>query len=87
MKVKGKAQIYNKRTGKDIGQIKVLDIREASNVEIDLQMEDDVFDQFVYFGKKDATKDDFFSIAFKKMLAETIQDLEKKKKKKQGRND
>jgi hypothetical protein len=43
-------------------------------------MEDDVYDQFVYFGKKDATKDDFFSIAFKKMLAETIQDLEKKKK-------
>jgi hypothetical protein len=80
MKAKGKAQIYNKRTGKDIGQIKVLDVRESDTVEIDLQMEDDVYDQFVYFGKKDATKDDFFSIAFKKMLAETIQDLEKKKK-------
>ena len=80
MKVKGKAQISNKRPGKDIGQIKVLDIREVSNVEIDLKMEDDVYDQFVSFGKKDATKDDFFSIAFKKMLAETIQDLEKKKK-------
>ena len=86
MKAKGKAQIYNKRTGRDIGQIKVLDVRETDTVEIDLQMEDDVYDQFVYFGKKDATKDDFFSIAFKKMLAETIQDLEKKKKK-QGRND
>ena len=80
MKAKGKAQIYNKRTGEDIGQIKVLDVRESDTVEIDLQMEDDVYDQFVYFGKKDATKDDFFSIAFKKMLAETIQDLEKKKK-------
>jgi hypothetical protein len=80
MKAKGKAQIYNKRTGKDIGQIKVLDVREADTVEIDLQMEDDVYDQFVYFGKKDATKDDFFSIAFKKMLAETIQDLNKNKK-------
>lgn len=81
MKVKGKSQIYNKRTGKDIGQIKVLDIREVSNVDIDLQMEDDVYDQFVSFGKKDATKEDFFSIAFKKMLAETIKDLEKNKKK------
>jgi hypothetical protein len=85
MKAKGKAQIYNKKTGKDIGQIKVLDVRESDTVEIDLQMEDDVYDQFVYFGKKDATKDDFFSIAFKKMLAETIQDLNKNKKRR--RND
>jgi hypothetical protein len=60
-----------------------LDVRESDTVEIDLQMEDDVYDQFVYFGKRDATKDDFFSIAFKKMLAETIQDLEKKKKKRE----
>jgi hypothetical protein len=85
MKAKGKAQIYNKRTGKDIGQIRVLDVRESDTVEIDLQMEDDVYDQFVYFGKKDATKDDFFSIAFKKMLEETIQDLNKNKKRR--RND
>jgi len=80
MKAKGKAQIYNKRTGKDIGQIKVLDVREADTVEIDLQMEDNVYNEFVYFGRKDATRDDFFSIAFKKMLAETIQDLNKNKK-------
>jgi len=85
MKAKGKARIYNKRTGKDIGQIKVLDVREADTVEIDLQMEDNVYNEFVYFGKKDATKDDFFSIAFKKMLAETIQDLDKNKKRR--RND
>jgi hypothetical protein len=85
MKAKGKAQIYNKRTGKDIGQIRVLDVRESDTVEIDLQMEDDVYDQFVYFGKKDATKDDFFSIAFKKMLEEAIQDLNKNKKRR--RND
>lgn len=81
MKAKGKAQIYNKKTGKDIGQIKVLDVREVECVDIDLQMEDDVFNEFVYFGKKDATKHDFFSIAFKKMLEETIQDLNKKKRK------
>ena len=80
MKAKSKVTIYNRKTGKDIGQIKVLDVRETDTVEIDLQMEDDVYDQFVSFGKKDATKDDFFSIAFKKMLAETIQDLKKKKK-------
>lgn len=85
MKAKGKAQIYNKRTGKDIGRIKVLDVREADTVEIDLQMEDDVYNEFVYFGRKDATRDDFFSIAFKKMLAETIQDLNKNKKRR--RND
>jgi hypothetical protein len=85
MKSKGKAQIYNKRTGKDIGQIKVLDVREGDTVEIDLQMEDDVFNQFVYFGKKDATPDDFFSIAFKKMLAETIQDLNKKERRNNGK--
>jgi hypothetical protein len=85
MKAKSKVTIYNRKTGKDVGQIKVLDVRESDTVEIDLQMEDDVYDQFVYFGKKDATKDDFFSIAFKKMLAETIQDL--KKKKKWGHND
>lgn len=85
MKAKGKAQIYNKRTGKDIGQIKVLDVRESDTVEIDLQMEDDVFNKFVYFGKKDATADDFFSIAFKKMLAEAIQDLNKKKRKNNGK--
>jgi hypothetical protein len=85
MKAKGKAQIYNKRTGKDIGQIKVLDVREADTVEIDLQMEDNVYNEFVYFGRKDATRDDFFSIAFKKMLAETIQDLNKNKKRR--RND
>ena len=85
MKAKGKAQIYNKRTGKDIGQIKVLDVREADTVEIELQMEDDVYNEFVYFGRKDATRDDFFSIAFKKMLAETIQDLNKNKKRR--RND
>jgi hypothetical protein len=85
MKAKGKARIYNKRTGKDIGQIKVLDVREADTVEIDLQMEDNVYNEFVYFGRKDATRDDFFSIAFKKMLAETIQDLNKNKKRR--RND
>jgi hypothetical protein len=80
MKAKSKVTIYNRKTGKDVGQIKVLDVREGDTVEIDLQMEDDVFNQFVHFGKKDATADDFFSIAFKKMLAETIQDLKKKKK-------
>jgi len=85
MKAKSKVTIYNKRTGKDIGQIKVLDVREADTVEIDLQMEDNVYNEFVYFGRKDATRDDFFSIAFKKMLAETIQDLNKNKKRR--RND
>jgi len=85
MKAKGKAQIYNKRTGKDIGQIKVLDVRETDTVEIDLQMEDDVYNEFVCFGRKYVTRDDFFSIAFKKMLAETLEDLDRKKRSKNGK--
>jgi len=80
MKSKGKAQVYNKDTGKSLGQIKLLEMRETETVELDLQMEDELFNQFVGFGKRDATPEDFFSIAFRKMLAETISDLHRKKR-------
>lgn len=81
IKPKGKAEIYSKRTGKALGQIQVLDLRETESVEIDLQMDDKVFHEIASIGKQDASADDFFSIAFKKLLGETIQALEKKGKK------
>jgi len=81
LKPKGKAEIYKKETGKALGQIQVLDLRETESIEIDLQMDDKVFDEIASMGREIVTKDDFFSVAFKKILAETIQAFEKKEKK------
>lgn len=85
VKPKGKVGVYNKKSGKDLGEIKMVGFREVESVEMDLQMEDSLFNEFVEIGRKDATPEDFFSVAFKKMLAETIEDLERKKRKNNGK--
>ena len=87
IKPKGKAEIYSKKTGKALGQIQVLDLRETESVEIDLQMDDKVFHEIAAMGREIVTKDDFFSVAFKKILQETIQAFEKKEKKNAFRSD
>lgn len=81
LKPKGKAEIFSKKTGKTIGQIQVLDLRETKSAEIDLQMDDKVFNEIADMGREIVTADDFFSVAFKKILQETIQAFEKKGKK------
>lgn len=81
LKPQGKAEVYSKKTGKALGQIQVVGLREIESVEIDLQMDDKVFDEIASMGREIVTRDDFFSVAFKKILQETIQAFEKKEKK------
>jgi len=67
---------------KDLPQIKILSVKDIDMVEMTMDIPDDILAELVEYGKKIATKEDFFRIAFHKALVDGLKELEKKGKKK-----
>jgi hypothetical protein len=59
----------------------VKSVEDEPSVKLSLDMEDDVFDAFVQHGKEIANDEDFFRIAFRDMIEDTIQTLKNKEEK------
>ena len=61
---------------KDLPVIKIVAEREVPYFEWDLEMEDDIFEKLVKWGKEDATKQDFVNIAIRNGLQELVDSQE-----------
>jgi len=53
---------------KDLPVIKIIAEREVPYIEWDMEMEDDIFEKLVKWGKEDATEQDFVNIALRQSL-------------------
>ena len=61
---------------KDLPVIKINKVTDIQYSNIEMDVPDDLFKKVVGYGKKEATDEDYFSIAFRNMLVETINALD-----------
>ena len=63
---------------KDLPIIRIVAEREIPYVEWDLEMEDDIFEKLVKWGKEDATDKDYVNIAIREGLKAFVESKEEK---------
>lgn len=71
-----------KEQAKNLPQIKILSVKEVDQVELKMDVPDSVLDELVEYGKKIATKEDYFRIAFHRALVDGLKEFEEEHKKK-----
>ncbi|NDA26425.1 MAG: hypothetical protein EBZ05_06260 [Verrucomicrobia bacterium] len=66
--------------GKTLPYLKILSVKNVDMVEMTMDVDDAVLDELVAYGKRVATKEDYFRIAFHKALVDSLNEWEKDKK-------
>lgn len=59
-------------TNANFGSLRILKIDDVPMVRMKMEMEDEVFDTIVDYGKEVSTKEDYFEIGMRKILTESI---------------
>ena len=70
------------RDSKNPPRIKIRSIKNVDMVEMTMDVDDKVMDELVDYGRKVATREDFFRIAFHKALVDSLDEFKGQKPKK-----
>ncbi|NCZ97128.1 MAG: hypothetical protein EBZ44_05930 [Verrucomicrobia bacterium] len=79
MKFKKVTKQYLK--GKTLPYLKILSVKNVDMVEMTMDVDDSVLNELVEYGKRVATKEDYFRIAFHKALVDSLDEFSKEKTK------
>jgi len=80
-KISKKEILKRKLAGHELPQIKILSVKDVDMVEMTMDIPDDILSELVEYGKKIATREDYFRIAFHKALEEGLKELGQKPRK------
>jgi hypothetical protein len=61
-------------------EIKITKVTDVMYSDMQMDVPDEVYNKFVEFGKQDATDQDYFNIAFRNAMEESIKNMEAKEK-------
>ena len=70
-----KARPEQLRGSKNLPLIKIRSIKNVDMVEMTMDVDDKVMDELVEYGRKVATREDFFRIAFHKALVDSLEEF------------
>ena len=70
-----KARPEQLRGSKNLPLIKIRSIKNVDMVEMTMDVDDKVMDELVEYGRKVATPEDFFRIAFHKALVDSLEEF------------
>ena len=71
--------------GDNLPKLRIRSIKEVQSVELTMDVDDKVMEELVAYGRKVATKEDYFRIAFHKALVDSLEEMEKSKPKRRQR--